>query len=174
MIPSHSPGAQTAGLEDINLESVVVLEAKSEHTGAVASLVERLLIELEPEAQDEIRRLGVPSVAERLLNSGKIIAFLALVDGAPAGVATLHECAAIYAGGIFGEISELYVAPEFRSRRIGQQLLDAISRKAEELGWNRIEVGSPPPDEWQRTLQFYEKNGFVSTGTRLRRLVPQT
>lgn len=46
------------------------------------------------------------------------------VDGTPVGVLTLNECAAIYAGGKFGEISELYVSPNYRSLGIGVRLVD--------------------------------------------------
>lgn len=81
------------------------------------------------------------------------------------------ECAAIYAGGVFGEISELYVRPEYRSSEIGGLLLSSALEKARELKWKRLEVGSPPPNENPRTIKFYEKKGFKCTGSRLRCLL---
>jgi len=84
---------------------------------------------------------------------------------------TLNECAAIYAGGKFGEISELYVCPEMRSKGIARQFLDHAQIEAVDRGWKRIEVGAPGQPEWQRTLNFYLHNGFEEVGPRLRRLV---
>jgi GNAT superfamily N-acetyltransferase len=38
------------------------------------------------------------------------------------GIITLHEYASIYASGVFDEISELYVEPEYRSLKVGGML----------------------------------------------------
>jgi len=84
---------------------------------------------------------------------------------------TLNECAAIYAGGKFGEISELYVRPDMRSQGVAQQLLDHAQQEARARGWKRIEVGAPSQPDWHRTLNFYLRNGFDEVGPRLRRLV---
>lgn len=137
----------------------------------VAELVKYLLIELEPSAKKEIESTELESIAQKLLNSSKIWAFLAKYNNENVGVITLHECAAIYAGGVFGEISELYVKPEFRSSNIGDLLLNSAIKKGNELGWKRLEVGSPPSSESPRTIKFYENKGFECTGSRLRRLL---
>ncbi len=137
----------------------------------VAELVKELLIELEPSAQDEIECTDLETIAKKLLNSARIWAFIAKHDNENVGVITLHECAAIYAGGVFGEISELYVKPEFRSSNIGDLLLNSAIEKGNERSWKRLEVGSPPPSESPRTIKFYEEKGFECTGSRLRRLI---
>ncbi len=72
-------------------------------------------------------------------------------------------------GGVFGEISELYVEPEFRALNIGELLLNSAIEKGKSLHWRRIEVGSPPPSESPRTIRFYENKGFICTGLRLKR-----
>ncbi|MEM7116019.1 MAG: GNAT family N-acetyltransferase [Chloroflexota bacterium] len=146
-------------------------EASIEQVDTVASLVKALLIELEPEAENELRQMDITQIAADLFQKGKLFAILAKDGQKPVGVLTLHECAAIYAGGLFGEISELYVLPDYRSKQVGQLLLDAAVEKAKQLGWKRLEVGSPPPEQWPRTVQFYENNQFEATGTRLRRIV---
>ncbi|WP_432470375.1 GNAT family N-acetyltransferase [Amphritea sp. HPY] len=110
-------------------------------------------------------------VTQTLLSSSKIWAFLARHDEQTVGGITLHECAAIYAGGVFGEISELYVKPQYRSSEIGSLLLKAAIAKGRQLGWKRFEVGSPPSAESPGTIKFYEEKGFVCTGSRLRRLI---
>jgi GNAT superfamily N-acetyltransferase len=57
----------------------------------------------------------------------KVIYILALVDGQPAGVATLNI------GEVCGEIHKLYVAPDFKLRGVGRALfLKAIEVLREE------------------------------------------
>ncbi|WP_419177305.1 GNAT family N-acetyltransferase [Ruegeria halocynthiae] len=83
----------------------------------------------------------------------------------------LNECAAIYAGGVFGEISELYVLPKLRSRGTA----GALIQEAVDLGcsrkWNRLEVGAPNQPEWKRTFDFYIRSGFDEVGPRLRKIL---
>ena len=146
-------------------------EATIKQIDIVVSLVKALLIELEPEAEHELQQMDMTRIAADLFHKGKLFAILAKDGEKPVGVLTLHECAAIYAGGLFGEISELYVLPAYRSKQVGQILLNAACQKAQALGWKRLEVGSPPPEQWPRTVKFYETNQFEATGTRLRRIV---
>ena len=148
-----------------------IVEASENDYREVAEFVEYLLIELDPNSRDEILTLNLSSVAKELLASSKIWAFLAKSGEETIGLLTLHECAGIYAGGIFGEISELYVLPEHRSSDVGQCLVEAAMNKAKHLGWKRLEVGTPPSDEWPRTIDFYKKMGFEYVGERFRRLL---
>ena len=150
---------------------VKITDAAIEQAPIVAMLVKSLLLELEPEAENQLNQIDLTGITIDLIEKQKIFALLATQEGNQVGLATLHECAAIYAGGIFGEISELYVVPEYRSQNVGQLLIEAVVTKAGELGWKRIEVGSPPPNEWLRTVEFYKKNGFSESGTRLRHII---
>ncbi|MCW8833231.1 MAG: GNAT family N-acetyltransferase [Colwellia sp.] len=152
------------------MDNIEVIDAASDFLD-VANLVKALLIELDPSAKEEIESSDLESIAKHLLDSSKIWAFLARSNNENVGVITLHECASIYAGGVFGEISELYVKPEFRSSNIGELLLNAAIEKGKERNWKRIEVGSPPPNKNPRTIKFYEDKGFEYTGARLRRLI---
>lgn len=153
------------------MKNVKIFEARECDYKLVSALVTQLLLELEPAAVNEIRPMELGKTTQELLASSKIWAFIATVDEEPIGVITLHECAAIYAGGVFGEISELYVKPEHRSLKVGQLLLNAALEAGKGKGWKRLEVGSPPPDESPRTIEFYEKQGFKCTGSRLRCLI---
>ena len=119
------------------------------------------------DAEIDINQSALSEIAKTLIEDRKVFAFLAIDEGESIGVITLHECAAIYAGGLFGEISELYVMPKHRSQNVGQLLIGSAVEKAKELGWKRLEVGSPPEDEWPRTIEFYTSNGFSSIGKRL-------
>jgi GNAT superfamily N-acetyltransferase len=152
----------------INFE---IVAAGPEDFEEVSFQVKQLLFELEPESSNEIEMMNLPEITKELLASSKIYAFLAKNHNGIVGVITLHECAAIYAGGIFGEISELYVEPAYRSSEVGGSLLKSAIHKAKESGWTRLEVCSPPPKDWARTVKFYENNGFKDTGVRFRCLV---
>ena len=80
------------------------------------------------------------------------------------GFAALHESHSLYAKGAFGIIQECYVLPEYRSQQIGQQLLSAAADLAYRQGWQRLELCTPPVPEFERSVAFYQANGFEITG----------
>lgn len=151
------------------MPNLTVREAQSEDSAIVAGLVHALLDELSGGAPPDLP--VVRQNAETVLAETAVAVFLAFVDDMPVGIMTLNTCMAIYAGGEFGEISELYIRPDLRSQGIAQLLLDQAWRKAVERGWKRIEVGAPSQPQWRRTYEFYLRNGFAEVGPRLRRLV---
>lgn len=79
----------------------------------------------------------------------------------------LAESVAIYAGGMFGVITELYVMPEWRSAGVARKLIDAGIALGRERRWDRLEVGAPHQPAWERTLNFYLRAGFTIVGPRL-------
>ena len=95
---------------------------------------------------------------------------LAMDDEEAVGVITLAETLSLYAGGYIGVVNELYVVPEYRSAGVGKILLDAAKNLAEERGWVRLEV-TTPGDEYERTLRFYEREGFMPIGPRYKYIV---
>ncbi|MCJ8299425.1 MAG: GNAT family N-acetyltransferase [Pseudomonadales bacterium] len=150
---------------------MIIIEAGDNESEEVAELVKELLVELEPGNAAAIDNMQLAQIAKSLLSSGKMWAFLVRHNDSNIAVITLHECAAIYAGGVFGEISELFVKPEYRSAKVGDLLLRSAIDKSRELGWKRLEVGSPPANESPRTIKFYENKGFKCSGLRLRYLI---
>ncbi len=148
-----------------------VRKAEKDDTATVAKLVHALLDELSHGEGPTIET--VTQRAQVVLAKESVSAFIAFIDNKPVGVLTLNECAAIYAGGSFGEISELYVLPEMRSKGVAPCLLRQAQFHATAHNWARIEVGAPGQPEWQRTLNFYLRNGFVEVGPRLRQLIRQ-
>jgi len=137
---------------------------------AVASMVGELLSEI-------MAAIGVPAfdvafekTAERLLNfleTGRYVVFVAIDGyGETVGFIALHESCALYAGGVFGTIPELYVLSECRSLGVGRGLLEAAVQFGKSCGWRRLEVTPPPLPEFDRTLAFYEQEGFEVTGGR--------
>ena len=116
-------------------------------------------------------RKTMEAATRQVLAMKGVTSIVATEGATPVGVIMLNECAAIYAGGLFGEISELYVSKEHRSKGIAAQLVDAAKAYAKEHGWKRLEVGAPPQPVWDRTLQFYLREGFAEVGPRLRKLL---
>ncbi|MDO8368815.1 MAG: GNAT family N-acetyltransferase [Saprospiraceae bacterium] len=86
-------------------------------------------------------------------------------DEEPVGILTIVESIALYAGGRIGVINELYVVPKYRSEGVGKILLDAAKELAEARGWVRLEVTTPGED-YEKTLRFYEREGFMAIGPR--------
>jgi GNAT superfamily N-acetyltransferase len=133
---------------------------------SVAHLVDALLMELnngEPERTDRV------SIAESVLNQTyRNFGYLALEDNRPVGVLLMTEGMAIYAGGAFGQITELYIRPECRSGGVAAALISEAVKFGKERGWKRLDVGAPAQPRWARTLAFYLSAGFVEVGPRLR------
>jgi GNAT superfamily N-acetyltransferase len=151
------------------MPEISVRRAERTEAGIVASFVHALLDELSDGAPPALG--AVIEHAEDVLAGAGVVAVIAWADDKPVGVMVLNECAAIYAGGKFGEISELYVNPDMRSKGIARLLLGEAQVEALSRGWKRIEVGAPEQPQWRRTLDFYLRNGFDEVGPRLRRLV---
>lgn len=80
------------------------------------------------------------------------------------GFGALCESYALYAEGAFGILQEFYVLPEYRNLNIGQGLIEQIKKFANAKHWKRIELCTPPLPEFDRTVSFYQDNGFERTG----------
>jgi len=140
-----------------------------EDIAVVAEFVWRLLDELSGGEAPDLAK--VRTTTQLVLQLESVTGLLALVDETPVGLLMLNECAAIYAGGRFGEISELYVEPEFRSDGVAAKLIEDAVRLGQGRNWNRLEVGAPDQPVWKRTFDFYLRNGFAEVGPRLRKLI---
>lgn len=81
---------------------------------------------------------------------------------------TLAESFSIFAHGKYGIINELWVAKKFRSNGIGKAVIQEILKIGADKNWKRIDVSAPSDEKWDRTFEFYQKNGFVFTGRKLK------
>ncbi len=106
------------------------------------------------------------SRARTWLEDGSYTVLLARDGETAVGLLTLSECRALYAEGRFGIIPELYVCPDRRSQEVGQALVAEAKRVARLKGWLRLEVTTPPLPQFERTLVFYERQGFSVSGGR--------
>jgi GNAT superfamily N-acetyltransferase len=82
------------------------------------------------------------------------------------GFISLYESYALYAEGAFGTIPELYVRPGHRAKALGRQLVNEARSFGATRNWRRLEVTTPPLPQFDRTLAFYEREGFSITGGR--------
>lgn len=128
-----------------------------------------LICQLLGELDDStVQTTGYQGATEQFLQSPKSAVFAAKYENRYVGLLTAIESVAIYADGVYGVIQELYVLQEVRSLAVGQQLINAVKRYAEEKNWKRLEVTTPDPAKWARTVAFYEKQDFTSIGLRLK------
>lgn len=147
---------------------VKIVAAEYKDSDLVGQLVYDLLMELFAEQSHHFPMEEIKSAARELLKPGSgVWSFLAVDGDEIAGMINLNECAAIYAGGNFGEITEMYVKPSYRSRGIGEKLIAKAIAVAKKRSWKVIEVGAPDVPRYQKTLNFYLSNGFSNIGPRL-------
>jgi GNAT superfamily N-acetyltransferase len=106
--------------------------------------------------------------ARSWITDGKYRVLLARdgVQPEPLGFLALCESVALYAEGAFGTIPEFYVRKAYRSRGVGTALINETKRIGSLNGWRRIEVTTPPLPEFDRTLAFYQQQGFRISGGR--------
>jgi GNAT superfamily N-acetyltransferase len=145
-----------------------ILEANSQHTKVIVQKVAELIEELggKPFVYNEAE---IFCFIDHAMEQGIYMAFLAINNTEKiVGILTLGESCAVYAGGKFGIIHEFYINPDKRSQGIGKLLLEKAKQKSLYLNWNRLEVGAPPSPAWDRTKDFYLREGFHEIGPRLK------
>jgi GNAT superfamily N-acetyltransferase len=81
---------------------------------------------------------------------------------------TIAVIFAVYAGGDIGVINEMYVNPDYRCKGVGKMLVDKAKELAKKKKWQRLDVTAPTEHKWVRTVKFYEQQGFVFTGPKLK------
>ena len=118
----------------------------------------------------EFSRVETEARAQRWLADGTYTVLLAYHDEKVAGFLALSESRSLYAEGAFGTIPELYVRPAFRSCNVGTGLVAEAKKLSRARGWTRLEVTTPPLPQFDRTLAFYERQGFSISGGRKMKL----
>ena len=73
---------------------------------------------------------------------------------------------AIYAGGHFLQVTELFVQPEARRKGVARTLLASIENMAQWEGGSAIEIGAPDAGKHPGTAAFYENQGYRIVGPR--------
>jgi GNAT superfamily N-acetyltransferase len=117
-----------------------------------------------------LAHLGYPADAaelpERLrrLRSAGDDAFVADVDGATVGLATVHSRSVLHAARPVVQLTALVVPPELRGRGVGRALVDEAERWGKARGADRLVVTTAL--HRADAPLFYERLGFEHTGRR--------
>jgi para-aminobenzoate synthetase len=152
-------------------QAVEVRGATEADVPAVAAGVGQLLIELSGggPARSELEAASAELVRDRGMGA-LLVAEVGGEDGI-VGVLAASWQHAIHVPGRYGTIQDLWVDPQWRSRAVGHDLVEAFCALARQEGAKRIEVGLPRED-FERiaaTEAFYRANGFEHLGPRMRR-----
>jgi len=151
-----------------------VREADSDDVAACVGAVESLLGELggrQPSAEElraEVEAaLADPATASLLVAEAE--------GGEVVGLLSASWGRAIHVPGPYATIQDLWVHPDWRSRRVGAGLVEGMASLCRERGVARIEVGLPRETfaAIDATRGFYERNGFSHLGPRMRRLLDE-
>jgi para-aminobenzoate synthetase len=149
-----------------------VREAGKADAGACVAAVEALLGELggRKPSSAELRAEVEAALADR---AGAALLVAEAEGGEVVGVLSASWGRAIHVPGPYATIQDLWVDPEWRSRRVGAGLVEGVAGLCRERGVARIEVGLPRETfpAIASTRGFYERNGFSHLGPRMRRLL---
>ena len=74
---------------------------------------------------------------------------------------------ALYANGLFFQITELFVLPDMRGKGVGRALVDHVEKMAYGMGGAHIELGAPGEKTHPGTHSFYKALGYRIVGPRL-------
>ena len=149
---------------------ILIQRATSDDAPEIAAMVVELLTEIMRAAGIQAFRFNFDDTLTRLedfIQREKYFVFIARNScKSGVGFAALTETQALYAEGVFGIVTEFYVRPDYRSQNVGHNLLSQAKMFASMRGWKRLEVTTPPLPPFDRTLAFYQREGFEITGGR--------
>jgi len=153
------------------MNEIKVLKASIKEVKTVVNLIAELLIDFNNKNDSNfiVDKDNLEKITKKLIIRKNFGAFIAYdSENKPKGLITISEAFAIYNGGDFGVITELYVDRNLRSEGIGKLLLQSVFDFSNSMNWEKIEVGAPNAEEWPRTIEFYKRNGFKQKGPKLR------
>ena len=153
------------------MNEIKVIKASIKDVKVVVNLIAELLIDFNNKNDSNfiVDKDNLEKTTKKLIIRENFGAFIAYdSENKPKGLITISEAFAIYNGGDFGVITELYVDRNLRSKGIGKLLLQSVFDFSDAMNWTKIEVGTPNAEEWPRTIEFYKRNGFKQKGPKLR------
>jgi GNAT superfamily N-acetyltransferase len=149
--------------------SIQIGQARPDDADTIATLVGELLQEIMVAVNDAVFVFHYDDTVARAcswLKDGLYTVLLAYEGSEPVGFLALYQSYALYTEGEYGTIPEFYVRPAHRSKGIGAALLEQARRLGHLRGWRRLEVTTPPLPQFDRTLAFYQREGFSLSGGR--------
>ena len=148
--------------------------AKLEDSEVIGALIVDLTNEICELTKTKHFDINLNSTIERcreLIRDGHYAAIIGEYQNKPIAVVTFTETYALYAGGKIGVIQEFYVSSELRASGVGSMLVAQVKNYGKQHDWSCIELCTPPLPEFERTLNFYQKNGLIPVGGRKMRHV---
>ena len=118
----------------------------------------KMLCELENEPLD---KGSFTEIFLKNLANENVTYLIVELDHQPVGMASCHIQLLLHHAAPVAEIQEMYVRPELRSQGIGQRLIEAIKKNAQQKGAVQLEVTSN--QSRTATHRFYEREGFQKT-----------
>ncbi len=149
--------------------TVQITPAGIEDAETIATMVGELLHDIMAAVNDKsfgFHHADTVDRARAWIKKGLYTVLLATLDSKPVGFLTLYESYALYTQGVYGTIPEFYVRSAYRSQGIGSALLIEAKAIGHQREWKRLEVTTPPLPQFDRTLSFYQRNGFTISGGR--------
>ena len=150
--------------------NILIQRATADDAQEVAVMAGELLAEIMNAIGVQAFNFDLAETTSRLkdfLDREKYFVFVARIGNAnPVGFIALYESYALYAEGAFATIPELYVRPEYRVNGLGHHLVSQAKSFGTSRRWTRLEVTTPPLPQFDRTLAFYEREGFAISGGR--------
>jgi GNAT superfamily N-acetyltransferase len=154
------------------MSTYLITKATIKDSGLLSTLICELLKDFNQRSGSNfvIDQSKIETTCKEIIPRDNFAGFIAIdkTSNKPVGMITIAQATAIYNGGDFGVITELYVDREIRSNGIGKLLIEKALDFARAMKWKKVEVGAPNKDEWPRTIEFYKKNGFEEKGPKLR------
>ena len=150
--------------------NITIQRATINDASEVAVMVGELLNEIMSTIGIHVFNFSLDETMARLkdfIDREKYFVFVAQSENAGSvGFIALYESYALYAEGAFGTIPELFVRPGYRSQNVGLRLVEQAKTFGNSRDWKRLEVTTPPLPQFDKTIAFYEREGFAITGGR--------
>jgi GNAT superfamily N-acetyltransferase len=149
---------------------LIIRKATVDDAELITQFVHKLITELDGK-KPMISIHSSIEICKTILSNKRNACFIAQENNTEIGIITVVESIALYTGGVFGIINELYVLPPHRSNGAGSLLIQAAVQFGKQNSWKRLEVGAPPKEEWRKTIHFYLREGFIEIGPRLKKIL---
>lgn len=144
--------------------TVEIRLARPADTPAIARLLHQLMTDhdLEPSPLPELQR-----AAETVFATERAWYLVAVTGAEVIGALQLNERFSTWLGATYCYVEDFCVAPPWRGRGVGGQLLDEVATWARQRQWVRVDldVSTSLP----ASIRFYQRHGYRDTGSVLLR-----
>lgn len=110
--------------------------------------------------QRDINEAEFQSYFESIIEDERVFVFLAQIAGKPAGLMVVYRSFSSFECGKILFLNDLWVEPDFRTRGVGQALMDKVKSLARETGCKRVDLQTDLKNKKARKL--YENSGMVA------------